>query len=354
LLVAVPTTAPDLTNPQRTAPGAFIVATLSTPRSFSHETQRSKASDADVDAMPKSRFNEQSPRAQRIPAARSRQPGGQSEPGFMLVWAIAMEYTAELGVAVPELSWVPAPTFVLRRAAILDRSRRWPVGRVLEVGCGPGAILYELARLGFTGVGVEPSPQARTVAADLLAETRGVSVLSDLPDRVEPFDYLLAFEVLEHIEDDRGALHEWLGHLRSGGQVLLSVPAHRSRWNETDLLAGHYRRYDRNDIEQLASRVGLEVIELSTYGWPATWFIERARLAVRRLQLRRQGGLDDIRPGDAERSHASGVDRQVEARLYPLYSTRPGRALFASAARLQKLFYATDWGISYLLLARKP
>jgi SAM-dependent methyltransferase len=192
------------------------------------------------------------------------------------------------------------------------------------------------------------------VAADLLAETPGVSVFRDLPEPGEPFDYLLAFEVLEHIEDDQSALAGWLGHLRSGALVLLSVPAHRSRWNETDLLAGHFRRYDRIDVEELASGVGLEVIELSTYGWPATWFIERARLAVRKLQLRHQGGLGGIRPGDAERTYASGVDRQVESRLYPLYSTRPGRALFASAARLQKLFYSTDWGISYLLLARKP
>jgi SAM-dependent methyltransferase len=264
-----------------------------------------------------------------------------------------MEYTPELGVAVPELSWVPAPTFVLRRGAVLDRARTWAPGRVLEIGCGPGALLYELARLGSSCVGVEPSAASRSIASSLLAETPEARVQAELPEPGEPFDYLLAFEVLEHIDDDASALRQWLEHLRRGGLVLLSVPAGSSRWTVTDLLAGHFRRYDRADVISLADVAGLELIELSTYGWPATWMIERARLAVRTLQLRRRGG-QELRPGDVERSHASGADRRLEARLYPLYSTRPGRALFAGAARLQRLFYSTDWGISFLLLARKP
>jgi SAM-dependent methyltransferase len=191
-----------------------------------------------------------------------------------------------------------------------------------------------------------------TAASRLPPGTRLLANIDELGDH-EQFDLLCAFEVLEHIDDDASALRQWLEHLRRGGLVLLSVPAGSSRWTVTDLLAGHFRRYDRADVISLADVAGLELIELSTYGWPATWMIERARLAVRTLQLRRRGG-QELRPGDVERSHASGADRRLEARLYPLYSTRPGRALFAGAARLQRLFYSTDWGISFLLLARKP
>src|SRR3546814_10271932 len=68
-----------------------------------------------------------------------------------------------------------------------------------------------------------------------------------------------AFDVLEHIEDDRLAIQEWIRWLAPNGKTILSVPAHRSRWGAGDVWAGHYRRYDRNDVEQLLVSCGMEV-----------------------------------------------------------------------------------------------
>ena len=39
-----------------------------------------------------------------------------------------------------------------------------------------------------------------------------------------PYDVLLAMDVLEHIEDDIGALSQWLTHVKSGGYVLVTTP----------------------------------------------------------------------------------------------------------------------------------
>ncbi|MEL7157397.1 MAG: methyltransferase domain-containing protein, partial [Actinomycetota bacterium] len=53
------------------------------------------------------------------------------------------------------------------------------------------------------------------------------------------FDYVMAFEVLEHITDDRAALEEWLRRLRPGGRVLFSVPAHQRKYGDADRAVGH-------------------------------------------------------------------------------------------------------------------
>ncbi|MBW2232892.1 MAG: class I SAM-dependent methyltransferase [Deltaproteobacteria bacterium] len=267
-----------------------------------------------------------------------------------------MRYYPETGIAAPELNWVPSPTFILRRSAIFDVLDRLAPGSVLEMGCGAGALLHELARRGYTGVGVEMSLDARGLAEHILEGVDGMSVIGELPNAAPgSFDYLLSFEVLEHIEDDRAALGHWVDYLRPDGVAVISVPAHRSKWNITDRLAGHYRRYNRDDVRRLIEGAGLEIEQLQTYGWPASWFIERIRLIAYAIRARTRGvDVDAIAVGNADHTKASGVDRAMETRFFSLYASRPGRAALAAATRIQRGFYQSDRGISFLAVARKP
>jgi SAM-dependent methyltransferase len=265
-----------------------------------------------------------------------------------------MNHTPELGIAAPELGWVPSPTWALRRLAVLEHVWSWPPGRVLDMGCGAGALLHDLARRGFTGLGVEVSDAARELGEKLAGDLDGFRISDRIPGDSPSFDYLVSLEVLEHIEDDCGALSSWLTHLKAGGQVLLSVPADPKRWDVTDVLAGHYRRYDRESVVDLVAGVGLHVDRIETYGFPATWLIARVRRAVREAQVRRRGlDVAAIETGDVDRTKRSGIERSVETRLFPLYGSWAGRRLLSAAARLQRLFRDTDRGISYLVMAHK-
>jgi SAM-dependent methyltransferase len=265
-----------------------------------------------------------------------------------------MRSTPELGLEAPEHGWVPSPTFAMRRAAVLQRLSAWAPGRALEVGCGAGALLHDLADRGFSAVGVESSPAARALATRLLAGRETISVTDTVPPELESFDYLLSFEVLEHIEDDAAALRDWVRRLKPGAPCLLSVPASSAKWSLMDEWAGHFRRYDRPDVERLVHDAGLALGRIETIGFPATWLIERVRLWARMAQLRARGvDAATFVHGDAKLTARSGIERDLETKLFPIYGSALGRRCFHWAARAQEHFADTDHGISYLVTAWK-
>ena len=119
-------------------------------------------------------------------------------------------------------------------------------GSFLEVGCGQGAAATVLAGR-FDYVGYEPDPTSYETARRRLVEVGAGTVFNGMvpadPDRA--FDVVGAFEVLEHIEDDRAAAAAWVRWLRPGGYLVVSVPAHPERFAPADVVAGHFRRYGR-------------------------------------------------------------------------------------------------------------
>ena len=72
------------------------------------------------------------------------------------------------------------------------------------------------------------------------------------------FGLVTAFGVLEHIEDDAGAVREWARVLRPGGQLVLLTSAYRWMWSGHDVSNHHVRRYRRHKVGDLVRRAGLE------------------------------------------------------------------------------------------------
>src|SRR5262249_29477295 len=152
------------------------------------------------------------------------------------------------GVEAPELGWVPAPRYLLRRDRVLRHLGEGNGRTVLDIGCGAGALLADLAERNFNCVGLESSTQAAQVARAVNSGKRNVSIVTEPGDNWQKkFDVLLALEVLEHISEDHKALETWLSWLKPGGLVVVSVPSHMRKWSVSDEWAGHVRRYERED-----------------------------------------------------------------------------------------------------------
>ncbi len=161
---------------------------------------------------------------------------------------------------------------------------------VLEVGCSGGPLLLELRDKGFANVwGLDVSS-----VAVALAQKRGLTNVKEADAastgfEAEKFDVVIASDILEHIQDDGGALREWRRILKPGGRLILFVPAHMFLWSAHDEANQHLRRYGRAEILQLVLENGF-VVERSSF-WNFTLFLPilGARLFLKLLSKRAAG-----------------------------------------------------------------
>jgi ubiquinone/menaquinone biosynthesis C-methylase UbiE len=144
---------------------------------------------------------------------------------------------------------------------------------VLELGCGTGMILKELALVARNAIGIDISPgmlqQAKSRGLDVV-----VGSATDLPFVDESFDMVCSFKVLAHIEQITDVMSEVHRVLRPGGVAALEFYNKRSlrtlikhikrpsavsnETNDEEV----YTRYDSlNDVKSYLPE-GLKVIDV--------------------------------------------------------------------------------------------
>jgi SAM-dependent methyltransferase len=79
---------------------------------------------------------------------------------------------------------------------------------------------------------------------------------------------VVAFNVLEHIEDDEGALRSARNLLRPGGAIVMLVPAFEFATSRFDHDIGHYRRYTKKTLGAVYRNAGIEVERLAYVNAP--------------------------------------------------------------------------------------
>jgi SAM-dependent methyltransferase len=129
---------------------------------------------------------------------------------------------------------------------------------ILNVGCGSGEFSFHLGSVGHRVLGIDPSPEYIALArvnarrASLPNCTFRVSSIENFKSH-QTFDVVAALDVLEHIEDDRRAFAKMANLARSGGILLVTVPAGRWLFGAHDEALGHFRRYSRAHLHRLAA-----------------------------------------------------------------------------------------------------
>lgn len=264
-----------------------------------------------------------------------------------------MNIDSVLGPAAPELGWVPAPRYLMRRARIQRLMQDVPLGRLLEVGPGAGALLVEFSQKGFQCEGLELSTEARKLSQAIINKFHmNIPIHESLNNEWQGcFDVLCAFDVLEHIENDREALSQWESWLSPNGRLVFSVPAHMRLWSAGDEWAGHYRRYERKSLQTLLWEVGLEVETFECYGFPLTNLTERFSAPIYKRRIYGGG-----QPTDADRKQnndRSGIDRAPHMKVYPLLRSMPGKLALHMFSAIQGAFIGTDLGSGYIVKVKR-
>lgn len=148
-----------------------------------------------------------------------------------------------------------------------------PSTKLLDVGCGKAiyATMFRGSQVEYFGV--EPDPERSLLATNLLNKLNSSAHISimdaeNLHYQDNFFDYVLAIEVIEHIENDFWAIKEMSRVLRQGGYLILSTP--NSELLETDYPMeideegpfGHKRvGYDLENILEMLRLVNLKLVK---------------------------------------------------------------------------------------------
>ena len=170
-----------------------------------------------------------------------------------------------------------------------DRLGVAPGMRLLDLGCGQGRHAFEAQRRGAHVVALDRNAgdckDTQAAMADVVGAGVGVgagaaagaragagwAVNGDglaLPFADGTFDRIVAAEILEHVDDDRGAIAELVRVLRPGGRLAVTVPRwfpERVCWALADdyhapaVPGGHVRIYRRSHLLSRLREAGLRI-----------------------------------------------------------------------------------------------
>lgn len=143
-----------------------------------------------------------------------------------------------------------------------------PTGKTkfLEIGCGTGDFIQQIVQnenLEITGSEIylkgllyakKNLPKVDFIQFDV---TQGVVS--------EEFDLIVAFDVIEHIEDDVAALTNINQMLTKNGVFIVSVPQHMFLWSKLDEIVKHKRRYSRRELVAKLQENGFDISYCTSY-----------------------------------------------------------------------------------------
>lgn len=132
---------------------------------------------------------------------------------------------------------------------------------LLDIGAGIGVMTEIIRAKGYRITCLEPDAQQ---AATLMG--KGFTTYAKVDDMgSKKFDFMYAFNVLEHIEHDAETLAQWATKLRQNGRLLVYVPAFNVLFSEMDKKVGHYRRYTRKTLTAAICAAGLRPVQRAQY-----------------------------------------------------------------------------------------
>jgi SAM-dependent methyltransferase len=170
-------------------------------------------------------------------------------------------------------------------------------GRAAEMGPGIGTFSERILDAGVAELLLlEPATEAAEHLRGRFGGDDRVTVVTEtLPGAPsllgDHFDFVLAQNVLEHIEDDAGAAVDIARALTPGGDFCVLVPAHPRLYSALDEAYGHHRRYTRAHLRGILEAAGLEVVDLYSFnllgvaGWWAKKVTGSVSLDPRSLRL---------------------------------------------------------------------
>lgn len=214
--------------------------------------------------------------------------------------------------------------------SIIEKYHVSAAAKVLDVGCGTGAVLDQMAGKKFTVSGIDMNDTALAYCRE-----KGFSVekgfADKMPYQADTFDVVFALDVLEHLDNPEAAVREVKRVLKNGGLFIVTVPAHQWLWSYHDESLHHKKRYSKQDIQKLL-HAQLRVTQVS---W-IHGFILLPAIILRFLKniMGNKISGSDVKESSTAINYVMSLIYFVELGLFKLLNTLPfGLSLLAVAQK---------------------
>jgi SAM-dependent methyltransferase len=178
---------------------------------------------------------------------------------------------------------------VIRQLRLPDNAK------ILEAGCGTGGNLRMLSRHGQVA-----AMELDEIACQFANQRQVTAVrLGSLPDQIpfaDEYDLIVAFDVIEHLDDDLGALLALRSHLKAGGYLVITVPAYKFLWSHHDDINHHKRRYRLQGLVSVVRQANFTLRYGSYFNTLLFPLVAGVRLLQKllRLENKSQGSSSDL------------------------------------------------------------
>ena len=136
--------------------------------------------------------------------------------------------------------------------------------KILDFGAGSGTNTIMLSKYGDVYV-YEKDKKSQEYLKKKFDKINNIFVLERI-NKNDLFDFIVATDVIEHINDDETVIKILFNALKKDGNILLTVPAYNFLYNERDKLIGHFRRYNNKMLKNLTKEY-FKIIKLSYYNF---------------------------------------------------------------------------------------
>ena len=205
------------------------------------------------------------------------------------------------------------PGTLLQLMYIEERLKNIPPRHFIEIGPGRGEISNLLLTLGWSGTVFELEPVTTALlnkrfAAEISAG-RYTVINQDwlMYGHTHPCDLVISCMVMEHLnaEQERQFIHNAGMALNPGGMLISLVPASPAYWGIEDEIAGHFRRYTRQYIQELLANESWSIAHVAGLTYPisnlllplSNWLVRRSeskKLALPLIERTKQSGVRDV------------------------------------------------------------
>lgn len=200
---------------------------------------------------------------------------------------------------------------------------------LVDCGAGSGQFAAEMQST-CRALAIDDHDESLTIATSKLgsgAVARGSCL--DLPLAAESVDCLTALDVLEHVEDDAGAIAEFARVLKPGGIAVITVPALQILWSDWDESLHHFRRYSRENFLRLVRTPPFSIEHwnfINVLALPAVFLSRKFRTIT-------------------------GASDRAEDVVPPHWLNKPLKTAFVSLACQETIRF--PWGVGLLAILRR-